>query len=93
MRTAAAEAILHEQVPNANFANGFLERLSKLAMASVDLRTVQDLGGWKDPKMVQRYSHLSPGHKAEAIERIACAAVIPLPVRTADRDGGASSSR
>ena len=39
-------------------------------MAGVDLRTVQELGGWKDLKMVQRYSHLSPAHKAEAVERM-----------------------
>lgn len=51
---------------------------SKLAMAGVDLRTIQELGGWKDLKMVQRYSHLSPSHKADAVEKIAGGAVIPL---------------
>jgi site-specific recombinase XerD len=40
-------------------------------MAGVDLRTVQELGGWKDLKMVMRYAHLSPAHKADAVERIA----------------------
>lgn len=44
---------------------------SRLVMAGVDLRTVQELGGWSDLSLVQRYSHLAPGHKAEAIERIA----------------------
>ena len=39
-------------------------------MAGVDLRTIQDLGGWSDLSMVQRYSHLSPTHKREAIEKI-----------------------
>ena len=43
---------------------------SRLAMAGVDLRTIQELGGWKSLKMVERYSHLSPSHKAEAVERI-----------------------
>ncbi len=43
---------------------------SRLAMAGVDLRTIQELGGWKSLKMVERYSHLSPGHKAEAVEKI-----------------------
>ena len=43
---------------------------SRLVMAGVDLRTVQDLGGWKDLKMVQRYAHLSPAHKTEAVERM-----------------------
>jgi hypothetical protein len=33
---------------------------SRLAMAGVDLRTIQELGGWAALDMVQRYSHLSP---------------------------------
>lgn len=44
---------------------------SGLAMAGVDLRTIQELGGWKKLAMVERYAHLPPGHKADAIERIA----------------------
>jgi integrase len=44
---------------------------SRLAMAGVDLRTIQELGGWKQLRMVERYAHLSAGHKAEAVERIA----------------------
>jgi integrase len=43
---------------------------SRLVMAGVDLRTVQELGGWSSLDLVQRYAHLSPGHKAEAVERI-----------------------
>ena len=44
---------------------------SRLVMASVDLRTVQELGGWKSLRMVERYGHLSPAHLAGAVERIA----------------------
>ncbi len=44
---------------------------SRLAMADVDLRTIQDLGGWSSLSMVQRYAHLSSRHKEQAIERIA----------------------
>jgi hypothetical protein len=43
-------------------------------MAGVDLLTVKELGGWKSLKplmMVQRYAHLSPSHRREAIERLA----------------------
>jgi integrase len=47
---------------------------SRLVMAGVDLRTVQELGGWSSLELVQRYAHLSPGHKAEAVERISAAA-------------------
>jgi len=58
-------------------------------MAGVDLRTIQELGGWQKLEMVERYAHLSPCHKAEAIERIARnsptlfttrGAVVPLAV-------------
>jgi integrase len=44
---------------------------SRLAMENVDLLTIRDLGGWKTLSMVQRYSHLSPGHRQSAIERLA----------------------
>jgi len=43
---------------------------SRLAMAGIDLRAIQDLGGWKRLSMVERYAHLSPKHLAEAVERI-----------------------
>lgn len=44
---------------------------SRLVMSGVDLRTVMELGGWKDFSMVQRYSHLSPKHRLAAIEKLA----------------------
>ena len=44
---------------------------SNLVMAGVDLKTVQEYGGWSDLSLVQRYSHLSASHKAKAIETIA----------------------
>ncbi len=44
---------------------------SRLVTEGVDLRTVMELGGWSSLTMVQRYSHLSPRHKAEAVERLA----------------------
>lgn len=43
---------------------------SRLAMAGCDLRTIQELGRWKSLKMVERYAHLSPSHKADAVEKI-----------------------
>ena len=39
-------------------------------MAGVDLRTVQELGGWKTPSMVARYAHLAPDHLRAAVERL-----------------------
>jgi len=42
---------------------------SRLAMAGVDLYTVQRAGGWKTHAMVQRNAHLSPDHMRAAVER------------------------
>ena len=50
---------------------------SRLAMENVDLLTIRDLGGWKTLSMVQRYSHLSPGHRQSAIERLVTRKVEP----------------
>ncbi len=43
---------------------------SRLVMAGVDLRTVQELMGHKDIKQTMRYSHLSPQHKQSAMETL-----------------------
>jgi len=48
---------------------------SRLVMAGVDLLTVQTLGGWRTPSMVQRYAHLAPEHMARAVERLVNPAV------------------
>ena len=43
---------------------------SRLVMAGVDLRSVQDLSGWRSLAMVQRYAHSAPEHLHEAVERL-----------------------
>jgi len=43
---------------------------SKLTMAGVDLRTVQELMGHKTIAMTVRYSHLAPKHTLAAVERL-----------------------
>ena len=43
---------------------------SHLIMQGVDLRTVQQVMGHKEIKMTMRYSHLSPGHVQEAMEKL-----------------------
>ena len=40
---------------------------SRLATAGVDIRTIQELGGWKEIKMVERYAHLLPAGQEAAI--------------------------
>jgi integrase len=44
---------------------------SRLVMAGVNLRAVQELGGWSSLALVQRYAHLAPGHLSAAVEQIA----------------------
>ncbi len=65
-QTACRNAKLTDVTPHATrhtFA-------SRLAMAGFDGRTIQDLGGWKNMAMIQRYAQLSPKHKAAAVEQI-----------------------
>jgi integrase len=52
---------------------------SRLVAAGVDLRTVQELGGWKTLSMVQRYAHLSPGHLVAAVEKIVAVPTVVVP--------------
>ena len=44
---------------------------SKLVMAGIDLYTVKELLGHSTIQMTERYAHLAPEHKAEAVEAIA----------------------
>lgn len=43
---------------------------SRLVMAGVDLRTVQELMGHKQICMTVRYAHLSPDHTLAAVQRL-----------------------
>jgi integrase len=43
---------------------------SRLVMAGVPLRTVQELLGHKTIQMTIRYSHLAPGHMQEAVDKL-----------------------
>jgi len=43
---------------------------SRLIMAGVDLRTVQELMGHKTITMTLRYSHLSPAHQLDAVQKL-----------------------
>ena len=68
---------------------------SKLAMAGVDPATIQELGGWRSLVMVQRYTHLTPAHKAAAVERIAASSEFPnaIPKPAAEENGRREVSR
>lgn len=62
---------------------------SRLVMAGVDLYTVSKLLGHADIKMTQRYSHLSPGHLADAVNRLNG---FSTATKTATRDDEKNSS-
>ena len=56
---------------------------SRLVMAGVDLRTVQELMGHKSIQMTVRYSHLTPKHTLAAVEKLAGAATaVPTDTKT-----------
>ena len=74
---ASAQARLRSAGKDASRLDGYTWRAnrhsfaSRLAMAGVDPRTVQELGGWRTLGMVQRYAHLAPEHLRAAVERLA----------------------
>ena len=43
---------------------------SRLAMHGVNDRTLMALGGWKSPRMLDRYAHLSPAYLWKAVESL-----------------------
>jgi integrase len=44
--------------------------ISRLVMAGVDIRTVQELAGHKTITMTMRYAHLAPEHKRRAVAKL-----------------------
>ncbi len=61
---------------------------SRLIMAGVDLRTVQELMGHKTITMTLRYSHLSPAHQLEAVQRLNRNPTATTTATKPDGDGG-----
>ena len=56
----------------------------RLVMAGVDLRSVQELDGWRTLVLVTRYAHMQPNHLRAAVECLvqAGARVEPEPSRS-----------
>lgn len=55
---------------------------SRLVMAGVDIRTVQELLGHKTIAMTVRYSHLAPKHTLAAVERLDATTETPTDTTT-----------
>lgn len=53
---------------------------TRLIENGVDLRTVQELGGWSSIRMLERYGHVSPSRKAAAVESLIPPNIPPLKV-------------
>src|SRR5271169_2416276 len=58
---------------------------SRLVMAGVDIRTVQELLGHKTIAMTVRYSHLAPKHTLAAVERLDFPTATPTDTTTDTR--------
>jgi integrase len=54
---------------------------TRLIENGVDLRTVQELGGWSNLKMLERYGHVSPSRKAAAVEGLIPPCILPSEMR------------
>ena len=61
---------------------------SRLVMNGVDIRTTQELLGHADIRMTLRYSHLSPSHLLEAVEKL----LDPTGTRPAPADRSRNST-
>jgi integrase len=64
---------------------------SRLVMGGVDIVTVQELMGHKDITMTKRYSHPTPQHKKQAVERLNLAGMDTY-LDTKDNDEGAKAA-
>jgi len=64
----------------------------RAVLAGVDLYTVKEILGHKTLAMTARYSHLSPGHQRQALERLADRqASSPGSQAICDREGHTSA--
>lgn len=79
-------AILKAKIPSFSWHCLRHTFASRLVMAGVDLRTVQELMGHKQICMTVRYAHLSPDHTLAAVQRLAQAKPSVTPPMPAQRE-------
>ncbi|HEX7408741.1 MAG TPA: site-specific integrase, partial [Candidatus Binatia bacterium] len=66
---------------------------SRLAMESVDIRTIKELMGHKRIEMTMRYAHLAPSHLHDAVKHLDGYAERSAKRRKRANDGGRSGTR
>jgi integrase len=69
-RTAFERAVRKAGIVDFTFHDLRHTFASRLVMAGVDLPTVKELLGHKSITMTLRYTHLSSGHKQQAVEKL-----------------------
>jgi integrase len=67
-RTSWEKALKKAGIENLTFHDLRHTFGTRLGMAGVDIKTIQELMGHKDIKMTMRYSHPTPEHKRKAVE-------------------------
>src|SRR5208337_230704 len=63
-------ALADARIPNFRWHDLRHTFASRLVMAGVDIRTVQELMGHKTIQVTLRYAHLAPQHQLEAVQRL-----------------------
>jgi integrase len=64
------DAVAAARIPNYTWHTNRHTFASRLVMAGVDLRTVQELLGHKSITTTMRYAHLAPTHQLAAVQRL-----------------------
>jgi integrase len=70
VKTAFYSALRRSRIDKCRFHDLRHTFATRLVMAGVDIVTVKELLGHKDISMTMRYSHPTPQHKKEAVEKL-----------------------
>lgn len=81
-------ALRKAEIPDFRWHDTRHTAASRLVMAGVELYTVKEILGHKTLLMTARYSHLSPGHQREALERL----TVQHPAPTAEISGATGTA-
>jgi len=88
------DAVDAARIPNYTWHTNRHTFASRLVMAGVDLRTVQELLGHKSITTTMRYAHLAPIHQLAAVQRLCLVtdAKVPVSLQESPTDTTASTA-